>query len=548
MPTEIRVTIEQRLLAGPPPAKGVSAALNRRKRASATLDRVMWLRDQGCVFATKVETPLARLRKVVPQWTPMQAARAADSREARGGTVRTDTSFDDLENVPISELIPRAMQGRRRVWGESQEYDPFAGLCERHPVRVLAGLRYELNKGAEVASAWTQFLYSAARRTDKPKLAALIAGRLATLPQPALDAIIMPASYWLESAHKQLYEHDPGAFHTVFDKLANTVAGSPASAEPKALAPGETRDWVNASYGSATGHIAAALSGDPALAQLGPQDALPNAWLVRAERLLALPGDHGRFSLVHFARRLGWLHNRAAAWSEQHIVAATLGDGASCDAALAGFFTNPQVGDKQLYMLLKPLLIDLGTSKPLSQRRDTVALGQLFISGWLTPNGAGTRWLSDTEFRRVLIYGGNDLRTHVLWHIERFEDFAEKIAFLQKVWPLQLAVRTPAVVGRLCKLAFDDEAHFPELVGVILRLVSHADGGRVDFPLVLEKDKTIAKNYPDEVLGLLNAVLPDDVTHWPYGMNQTLERLTKAKPAFVVDPRMIRLKGIWDRR
>ena len=38
-----------------------------------------------------------------------------------------------------------------------------------------------------------------------------------------------------------------------------------------------------------------------------------------------------------------------------------LGDGASRDAALAGFFTNPQVGDKQLYMLLKPLLIDLGT-------------------------------------------------------------------------------------------------------------------------------------------------------------------------------------------
>ena len=43
-----------------------------------------------------------------------------------------------------------------------------------------------------------------------------------------------------------------------------------------------------------------------------------------AERLLALPGDHSRFSLVRFARRLGWLHNRAAAWSEQHIVAVML--------------------------------------------------------------------------------------------------------------------------------------------------------------------------------------------------------------------------------
>ena len=26
-------------------------------------------------------------------------------------------------------MIPRAMQGQKRVWGELQEYDPFAGLC-----------------------------------------------------------------------------------------------------------------------------------------------------------------------------------------------------------------------------------------------------------------------------------------------------------------------------------------------------------------------------------------------------------------------------------
>jgi hypothetical protein len=63
-----------------------------------------------------------------------------------------------------------------------------------------------------------------------------------------------------------------------------------------------------------------------------------------------------------------------------------------------------------------------------------------------------------------------------------------------------------------------------------------------------DKDKLITKNHPDQVLELLTAVLPDNVIHWPYGVEQTLERLTKAKPALVTDPRMIRLKGIWDRR
>jgi hypothetical protein len=135
------------------------------------------------------------------------------------------------------------------------------------------------------------------------KVAALIARRLARLPQPALDAIIMPASYWLESAHKKLYERDPDAFQTVFDKLANILAGSPASAEPRALAPGETRDWVNVSYGSATGHLAGALSGDPALAQIGPQDALPNG---------APHGGNTGSNPVGDASNLGHLRDTAA--------------------------------------------------------------------------------------------------------------------------------------------------------------------------------------------------------------------------------------------
>lgn len=548
MPAKIRATIEQRLRAGPALVKGASAASNRQWRALVTLDRVTWLRGQGCVFSTKVETTLARLRKAVPQWTPGNAVHAADSREMRGGTVTTDTSFGYLAKVPLPELIPRAMQGQRHVWSKSLEHDPFAGLCEKCPVRVLAGLRYELSKGNDVAAPWTQFLYNAARRSDKPKLAALIARRLATLPQSALDASIMPATSWLANAHKQLYERDPVALRTAFDRLLDTLAGSPAAAEPKALARGEIRDWASAFLNSAAGRLADALCNDPILGELGPTDALPVSWLVTAERLLALPGDHARFSLVRFAWILGWLHSRAPAWSEQHIVAPMLGDGASHDSALAGFLANPQVGDKQLYVLLKRPLIDLSSSNQQSQQRDPLALGRFFIGGWLTRDGGGKRWLADDEFRRVLIGASDLLRTHVLWQVGHFE-FAEKIACLQKVWPRQLVVRTPAVVGRLCTLAFDDEAHFPELVSAILPLVSEAEVGSMALPLQQDKIGTIAEKYPDRVLDLLAAVLPGEVARWPYGMDdQTLERLIKAKPRLTTDLRMIRLKSIWERR
>jgi hypothetical protein len=146
-----------------------------------------------------------------------------------------------------------------------------------------------------------------------------------------------------------------------------------------------------------------------------------------------------------------------------------------------------------------------------------------------------------------LVHGDEDLRGHVLWQVQRFEEIAEKITFLRKVWPLQLAIRTPKVVGRLCALAFDDEAHFPDLVKVILPLVSPGDGGGLTLPIRVKED-ALAKRYPDQFLELLGAALPDNVAHWPYGVNQTLERLTEANPSLVKDPRMIRLKGIWGRR
>ena len=41
---------------------------------------------------------------------------------------------------------------------------------------------------------------------------------------------------------------------------------------------------------------------DPAVAQLNPQEALSDPWPIRAERLLSLPGDYDRFSVVRLAR------------------------------------------------------------------------------------------------------------------------------------------------------------------------------------------------------------------------------------------------------
>jgi hypothetical protein len=310
----------------------------------------------------------------------------------------------------------------------------------------------------------------------------------------------------------------------------------------------EIRDFLNASSGSAAGHLAYVLFEDPSVAELPPGEPLPTNWLARGERLLTLPDDHGRFSLLSFARNLGWLHNHAAAWSEEHVVAVLLRHGASRDAALAGFFLNPTVWDAQLYRQLKPLLIEIGVAVHQSHLRDIHALGTFFVRGWLTRDHDGARWLTDEEFRRILLYGGDDLRGHILWHTQHFEDFTEKLALLRDVWPLQLAARTPLVTGRLCALAFEDEAHFRELVAAILPLVSNDPGRRMAIPILPDKTEAISLRHPEEVLALLSAVLPDEASLWPYGADKMLSQLLQAKPELAADPRFAELKDVWERR
>ena len=544
MPDDLKATIEERILAGPPTYKGLSASNNRKHKAWAILERVTWLQQEGCSFATKMPGRLSRLGKTVPEWTREGAAHAADSRESRGGFVTTDKSIGEADDLPISELIPWAMKGRGRVWGKLQELDPFAGLCETRPVRVLAALRHETLKGSDVvSSAWSDFLYSDARRSDKPRFAALIARRLAMLP---VAPIVRAASYWVESAHKLLFEYDRQALEVMLDRLTVVLAADPDDAKP--IGEGEKRDWASKSLGSAAGHLCEALFGDPLIPRHGGNEPLPTAWLAMAERLLSLPGDHRQFSLAVFARRLWWLHYHAAEWSERFVLSALGEDEANRDAMFAGFFLNPEIADERLYQLLKPTMIGLATREIRSRSYSAEGVGRFCLGGWLTRGEAESGWLPDDEFRRVLINGSDTLRTHVLWQVGQFKEIDEKLSFLRGVWPLQMSARTPSVVSRLVALAFDDEAHFPELADAILPLVGRSDAQGTHLALLGDKKERIIARYPELVLELLARILSDDVANWPYGAGQTVERLLEVQPTFSGDQRFIRLKGVWDRR
>ena len=539
MSSEVKARIEDRIIKGPPRYPRVSAADNRRHKAWIVHERIEWLRHAGCMVSKKLDRTAQRFAAQLPDAAKEGALHAADSRDSRGGGVTIDKSFGDVEAVPIKNLISWAIEGRGRTWGEFREIDPFAGLSEKRPLRLLAALRWATSQGIDVRSAWSDFLHSNARRTDKPRFAVLLARRLATLP---LTGIVRPVSYWLESAHTLLFERDREAFGIIFGNVVDALAAEPA---PERAV--EKRRWPDEAVNSAIGHLCDALFGDPLLAEIKGGEPLPEAWLTMATRLLSLPGDYRRFSLVIFARRLTPLHFHAGEWSEQFVLSALAADDASRDAILSGFFLNPVAGDERLYRLLAPTMIRLATGELRSPTYSPEGVARFCVGGWLTKNDNG-RWLSDDDFRMVLIRGDDKLRTHTLWQVGHFEEIGEKLLFLRGVWPLQLSARTPAVVSRLIDIVFDDEAHFPSMAGAVRPLLARTNARTTNLLLLGDKNERIIAAYPEVVLDLLSAILSDDVADWPYEIDNVLERISDTDAKLLQDTRFRRLKELWDKR
>jgi hypothetical protein len=536
-----RTRLEERLRRGLPKEGRENRKLYPKWRAYSIAERLSWMKANGCAFSFDVDADIAAARAIVPEWKAEEAARAADSPEGRGGTVHTDTTFAGFDEIPLRNLIVTALSARDRRHGFLEDHDPYAGLCAKRPVRVLAALMLADEPSETLRMGWTYFLQSGARREDKATLATLILRRLATVSDLILVDILFPVSSWLETAAEKVFKTDGEALRDFLDRLVNLTAQHPDQALGARRNTDGVRDWLGSAWSSVAGHLTAVLVADPVLSGVKHNALLPAPWRRRADALRALPDDHGRFALAQFARHTDWFYDRDPQWTEGAILSMLDRLGDDRDAALAGFFHRAHIGDKLLMDRLKPTLIGLATGEDHVRERYEQVLANICINAWQQKTDTGDRWLSDEELRTVVVYCSVNMRTHMLWHIDRWP-IEDKLTVLKEVWPLQLAAKGPAVSDRLCDIAFDDEENFPALVDAILPLVTPLEGGHLMLPLTRDTKSKIVERFPDQVLTLLSKVLPASVAQWPYGANQAIERLATASPALTKDRRYIALK------
>jgi hypothetical protein len=555
LPELARRQIESRLLRGRSKRVNEEDTEFEKRRAWATLNRLAWLAKNGCRFTFDLTAETQRLQSIVPGWNQEDASRAAESMEPRGGWVRTETEHSALLNEPVYRILDKA----RELSGRTDfltEMDPFAGLCVERPVRAFSALIDAARQDHYPDWAWRTFLNQTSKN-DNTRFCALVAERLSRFPNEAIATFVRPASDWLLDQSEHLATRFQSTFDRIMSKLIDVLRSQPIE---EANSDKTQRDWTMAAINSPAGKIAEALFKDPRQSGLNVDEGFPGDWLKHANDLLTLIGDARCHVLVIFAHNLDWFYAIDSRWTENNLLTVLDYDSISDRRAIwSGFFWGGRLPRPKLYMRLKPRLLSFAKEPGWPRNQHYQMLAFLILAGWGNTNiSTSEPFVSDDEMHDVLLHGDDELRAQVLWLIgtrsrdenaetrERWN--ARTLYLLRDVWPRQKAVRTPKISGALCDLAFSNVDHFPEITDAILPLLTAIERNRFMSYDPLEPENNVIDKYPESVLAILNAILPDDVAAWPYGVGEALHRIGEADANLVTDERLLELNRRWNSR
>ena len=540
-----RVEVEKRLLKGRSRRGQETEEDFRKWCALSILDRITWLSQKGCKLRLNLEDETNRLREFVPDWKPEYADERVESWGTKSGSVSIETDHSALLYIPLASVLSKAYSLSRRRDEPFVRYNPFAGLSADRPVRAFSALRIAAKEGDFPAWAWSTFLNAEKRKTDKPRLMMLIAERLAGYLDNGKTELVRPAAGWLVNVSGRLSDKSPATFRRVTGALIRALKRGPESSTSEIWQVDGVQGWANAALNAPAGKIAQSV-----LCRVQQTD-----FLEYADKLLALPSGLRQHVLAIFAQYTDWFYTNKREWSEENLLSVLdANDTDDRDAFWEGFFLRPKV-NQELFMRLKPHLLQLAREGCVTRRRSQ-GLSSLILSRWGSIiEGTSKRCISNEEFRNILVQTDDKFRSHVLWNLEKWSCDADEetknkwtswlTEFLKDVWPYQGKANSPAVSASLCNLMFSNEELFPESVEIILPHLAKIDGHNWGW----FKARDFVKKHPCQMLDLLYAVLPDNVSAWPYGIGDMFFiPISENEPTLITNEKFLKLKRRWDSR
>ncbi|WP_374315587.1 SIR2 family protein [Aquabacterium sp.] len=513
--------------------------------AHIRLNRLHWLSSRGVQFNFDYGSVFTDLRILAPEWDEQSAQQTAQPQVSEAFFLTMDVDPTEIDRLPLGEVLAKVQALAGNDFFARLHRDPFLGLAKSRPSRALSVLTCAKKKGSFPASAWWSFLTAQAEESSRSRrLLIAIAARLARLNTNDLVKILQPASTWTHNEHQRLQHECLATFEALWSALMDALR-SPITELPRSRSV--PRRWVDEGLNSPAGRLAMAQRQQ--LAEVNQEfKELPRAWKLRTEELLSLPQDHRNHVIAMIAADVGRLYQADQRWTAEQLLTVLARDDEMGVAAFwDGFLWGARGIHADLFPQLKAGLMKLAQAPELADRDQTRSIAGLLLATWsdCKRRADSSPQLSDVELREVLIQADDRFRMQMLWYVEHWckDDKANwsefLIPFLTKVWPRQLAARTPSASARLVALALALPDRFLEIADAVQRQLVVSNNSFMN--LFNEEHKQIAERHPLELLAILSASLGEDPSSWPYEIGKLLAVLAE-QPLTRSDPRLIMLR------
>lgn len=555
-----RSEIESRLLKGRNKWNNESDDEYQKCKAWESLNRIVWLANNGCKFTFNYEDEIKKIHSFAPEWKIEYASKAADSMEMQGGFVTRDLEYSMLLDIPIKDVLVRVSEMRGREDNFLIEKDLFAGLSMYRPVRAFSALTYECKHNNISEWAWNIFLYSEGRLKDKPRFIALIAERISKITDNEIIKIINSATHWIQSIAKRLASNYPDSFEKVISKIIEVIKLNRSMGLTTIIVGGNSYDWASKSINSPVGKIAQALLSDIRLNDIQVGGGFPGGWISHINNILSLDDDLRRYAIVIFSHRLDWFYAIDPIWTEHNLLSIIDGNDEGDNSAFwSGFLWGGRVPDGELYKRIKKYLLNAAVERSIDSKEYTRILAGIILSGWASiDEETHQSFITNDELRSVLLRSSEQFRLNVLDQTEVFSnsmnlDETNKkhdliLKLLQYVWPREKSVKTAIIAAYLSNYAFENKDYFEIISKAILPFLSTIDNAHVILPELSDSRNTVIDLYPKLTLDILYAILPENTLNWPYNFDEILKRIGEADEVMKNNQRFVELKRKWDAR
>ncbi|MCY3880083.1 MAG: SIR2 family protein [Rhodobacteraceae bacterium] len=561
---EGRAQLAERILKGPEQPDHCPDEKFPRLRNVYAARYGKYLELEGCALPKDHELRLAKIINEIPQWHDSWATATVTAWGVHVGWVGINTAPDVLTNLPMNEVVAKAMEVSDTKFGDFTEMQPFKGLVKRSPQRALTALTSAGKTGDHPTELWSAMIDELPEDAS-PRLKQQFLRRIARLPQDVIVELRHPLGRWLNGQLASAIELDENLAWSVYDHVVDNIlsgceeAGS--SSRGDVLLNGKvvhqsrrTLDHaINAPLGMCTEALFKAVPGEAHEAG----SLIPDHVKARLERLLSASGEGADHAVSVTASKLNWIMQVDPEWTKERLFPMLDFNNPASEPAWNGFLHSREPPLPALAALVKPLLLNLHPWIDRFTWGDELSevagewLGSMRIFRPDQPDG-----LTKKEMRSALRSMSDDTRCRfILWlglvGGDNDDGWANLVVpFVDTVWPRELMFRTSSSARAWLRLLENTGDSFPAVYPAVKKFLAPVEPNGYPFYRLTrgtDDGESITTRFPEAMLDLMNTVTPVVVQHLPYKLPEILEMISESDESLTSDPRYLRLIDLVER-